>query len=72
MTFKKPTEITLEELGKETKSSAAYGDTDFMKVQSQHERLIKEIKHLPEEKQIKELNNAVNFIFRHKSDYWIE
>lgn len=49
-----------------------FGGADWLKVQSQHERFLKEIEKLPEDKRAGELLNAVKYLLTNKSDYWLE
>lgn len=53
-------------------ASNAFGGADWLKVQSQHERFLREIKHLPEEEKAKEMINAIKYLIENKSDYWLE
>lgn len=50
----------------------AFGGSDIFKVQSQHERFLREIEHLPEEKKVEEFTNAVKYLLKYKSYYWLE
>lgn len=50
----------------------AFGGADILKVQSQHERLLREIEPLPEDKKAVELTNAVKYLVANKSEYWLE
>jgi hypothetical protein len=49
-----------------------FGSADWLKVQSQHERFLKEIKKLPDDKKAIEILNAVKYLLANKSDYWLE
>lgn len=50
----------------------AFGGSDIFKVQSQHERFLREIEHLSEEEKVKEFTNAVKYLLKYKSYYWLE
>lgn len=62
----------LEERAKERIARGSFGGADWLKVQSQHERFLSEIKNLSNEKKAKELVNAVKYLVQNKSDYWLE
>lgn len=49
-----------------------FGGGDAFKVQSQHERFLKKIENLPEDQQVKEYVNVINYLMANKSDYWFE
>lgn len=50
----------------------AFGGADILKVQSQHERFLREINTLSTDKKAIEIKNAINFLIANKSDYWLE
>lgn len=62
----------LKNRASEMVARSAFGGADWLKVQSQHERFLREIENLPEEKKAKEMANAVNYLVQNKSDYWLE
>ena len=50
----------------------AFGGADWLKVQSQHERFLKEIENLTDEDKANEIANAIKYLVQNKSDYWLE
>jgi len=53
-------------------SHNAFGSADWLKVQSQHERFLREIRNLPKEEKVEEMINAIKYLIQNKSDYWLE
>jgi len=62
----------LRSMATEMIARGAFGSADWLKVQSQHERFLKEIENLPKEERAKEMANAVKYLIQNKSDYWLE
>lgn len=62
----------LEERASERIARKAFGSADWLKVQSQHERFLREIRTLSKEKKAKEIANAIKYLHQNKSDYWLE
>lgn len=50
----------------------AFGGTDILKLQSQHETFLKHIDNLPQNEKAIEIANAVKFLIENKSYYWLE
>ncbi len=50
----------------------AFGGSDILKLQSQHETFLKEIKHLPDTEKGVEISNAIKFLIQNKGYYWLE
>jgi len=62
----------LKDKTKEMIARKSFGSADWLKVQSQHERFLREIKKLPENEKAQEITNAVKYLMDNKSDYWLE
>lgn len=50
----------------------AFGGADILKVQSQHEKFLREIETLSEDQKAIEITNAIKYLIANKSDYWLE
>jgi len=50
----------------------AFGRADWLRLQSEHERFLREIKDLPRDKKALEISNAINYILENKNGYLLE